>query len=230
MKLPTWILMDIEGTTTSISFVHDVLFPYARTRMSTFLSTHSENKEVAIEVDALRSRLGLSSLTDVVSTLDRWMGEDRKETELKSLQGLLWRDGYMSGDFTGHVYPDVSDALSRWKDAGIQLAVYSSGSVAAQKLLFQYSDAGNLDALFDANFDTRVGHKREKASYLEIARQLGSPATEIVFLSDIGEELHAASEAGMSSVQLMRSGNVRDDRFDYCETFEELDQMWSKPV
>ena len=222
--------MDIEGTTTSISFVHDVLFPYARARMSTFLSKHSENKEVAIEVDALRSRLGLSSLADVVSTLDRWMGEDRKETELKSLQGLLWRDGYTSGDFTGHVYPDVRDALSRWKDAGIQLGVYSSGSVAAQKLLFQHSDAGNLDAFFDANFDTRVGHKREKLSYLEIARQLGSPPTEIVFLSDIGAELHAASEAGMSSVQLMRPGNVRDDRFGYCETFEELDQMWSKSV
>ena len=113
--------MDIEGTTTSISFVHDVLFPYARARMATFLSKHSENKEVAIEVDALRLRLGLSSLADVVSTLDRWMGEDRKETELKSLQGLLWRDGYTSGDFTGHVYPDVRDALSRWKDGGFSL-------------------------------------------------------------------------------------------------------------
>ena len=222
--------MDIEGTTTSISFVHDVLFPYARGRMSSFLSNYSETKEVAREVDALQTRLGLSSLADVVSVLDRWMSEDRKETELKSLQGLLWRDGYTSGDFTGHVYPDVRDALLRWKHAGIRLAVYSSGSVAAQKLLFQYSDAGDLDAFFDANFDTRVGHKREKESYLEIAKRLGSPANEIVFLSDIGEELHAAFEAGMSSVQLMRPGNVRDQRFVCCETFEELDQMWSKPV
>ena len=115
MKKPRWILTDIEGTTTSISFVHDVLFPYARERMGTFLRSKSQEQKVIEVVRGLEERFGLSSLTEVTSLLEDWMQEDRKETELKTLQGMLWREGYQSGDFQGHVYPDVAPALKRWQ-------------------------------------------------------------------------------------------------------------------
>ncbi len=115
MKKPLWILTDIEGTTTSISFVHDVLFPYARERMGKFLESNSQNENVMRVVSDLKKRLQLSNMAEVTSVLEAWMSEDRKETELKALQGILWRDGYEGGDFRGHVYPDVAPALERWR-------------------------------------------------------------------------------------------------------------------
>jgi len=224
---PRWILTDIEGTTTSISFVHDVLFPYARERMGTFLKSKSSDESVMSIVRGLQQRLDLSSLPDVTSVLERWMADDRKETELKALQGMLWREGYEGGDFRGHVYPDVAPALERWRGDGIELAVYSSGSVAAQKLLFAHSEAGDLDGLFSANFDTRIGHKREVSSYLQIAAQLSVSPGEVLFLSDVGAELDAATQSGMPVLQLMRPQNQRDPRFESVESFMELEQLWA---
>jgi enolase-phosphatase E1 len=227
VKKPLWILTDIEGTTTSISFVHDVLFPYARERMGKFLESNSQNENVMRVVSDLKKRLQLSTLAEVTSVLETWMSEDRKETELKALQGILWRDGYEGGDFRGHVYPDVAPALERWRAEGIALAVYSSGSVAAQKLLFGYSEAGDLDGLFDANFDTRIGHKREVSSYQQIAAQLSVSPGEVLFLSDVGAELAAATQSGMLVLQLMRPQNQRDPRFESVESFTEIDQLWA---
>ena len=227
MKKPQWIVTDIEGTTTSISFVHEVLFPYARQRMGEFLLNKSHEPDVSELVAKLKTRMNLFSLEEVVTLLDGWMADDRKETELKALQGILWRNGYEEGDFTGHVYPDVAPALVRWREADIKLAVYSSGSIAAQKLLFARSDVGDLDQYFSANFDTTVGHKRESASYQAIVDELGTVAADILFLSDVGAELEAAQMVGMKVIQLMRDGNKRDERFELVETFEDLDRLWS---
>ena len=227
MKKPQWIVTDIEGTTTSISFVHEVLFPYARQRMGEFLLNKSHEPDVSELVAKLKTRMNLFSLEEVVTLLDGWMADDRKETELKALQGILWRNGYEEGDFTGHVYPDVAPALVRWRKADIKLAVYSSGSIAAQKLLFARSDVGDLDQYFSANFDTTVGHKRESASYQAIVDELCTVAADILFLSDVGAELEAAQMVGMKVIQLMRDGNKRDERFELVETFEDLDRLWS---
>lgn len=227
MKKPLWILTDIEGTTTSISFVHDVLFPYARERMGKFLESKLQNQKAMHVVSDLKKRLQLSTLAEVVSVLEAWMAEDRKETELKALQGMLWREGYEGGDFRGHVYPDVAPALERWRAQGIALAVYSSGSVAAQKLLFAHSEAGDLDGLFSANFDTRIGHKREVSSYQQIAAQLSVSPGEVLFLSDVGAELDAATQSGMPVLQLMRPQNQRDPRFESVESFMEIEQLWA---
>ncbi|MCP5352036.1 MAG: acireductone synthase, partial [Chromatiales bacterium] len=198
----------IEGTTTSVSFVYDVLFPYAREHLATFVRAHADEAAVAAELDEVRGEVGDASLTidQAIEVLLGWAREDRKITPLKALQGMIWKAGYENGGFTGHVYPDAVDGLRRWHRSGCKLYVYSSGSVAAQKLLFGYSDAGDLTPLFSGYFDTRVGGKREVDSYRRIAGQIGLPADEILFLSDIVEELDAAREAGMGTAWLARDG------------------------
>ena len=140
----------------------------------------------------------------IVETLQGWIDQDRKHTALKALQGLVWEAGYADGDFTAPLYPDVAPALRDWHVAGHRLAVYSSGSVPAQKLLFAHTDSGDLTALFAAYFDTEVGGKREAGSYRAIGERLGSDAGDILFLSDVVEELDAAREAGMRTVLLDR--------------------------
>lgn len=201
------ILTDIEGTTSSIAFVHEVLFPYARARLAGWLATHAGEPEVAAQLAATRAEAGLpadASLADTVAVLHAWMAADRKATPLKALQGRLWAGGYAAGDFTGHVYADVPPRLRDWHAAGYTLAVYSSGSVQAQRLLFGHTAYGDLTPLFAAYFDTHTGHKREPASYAAIAAALGQAPAAVLFLSDIGEELDAARAAGLATVQLVR--------------------------
>lgn len=200
------IVTDIEGTTSDIRFVHNVLFPYARQHLASFIANHGQQPDVAAELDAVRNEIGQPQATtrEVVSALLAFMDEDRKSTPLKALQGMIWQTGYQQGDFTGHLYPDVLPALQKWQASGIALYVYSSGSVAAQKLLFGYSDAGDITPLFSGYFDTHVGHKRETASYQAIARETGFAPGELLFLSDIHQELDAAREAGWQTVQLIR--------------------------
>ncbi len=199
------ILTDIEGTTSSISFVKDVLFPYARRELPRFVRERGDEPEVRRWLDAVATEHGAMCSDDViVETLQGWVDEDRKHTALKALQGMLWQDGYRSADFTAHIYPDAAEALQRWHDAGHSLAVYSSGSVAAQKLFFGNSDAGDLLPLFSAFFDTEVGGKREAASYKRIAEALSREPGEIVFLSDVVAELDAARDAGMRTVLVDR--------------------------
>src|SRR3546814_6554513 len=169
------ILTDIEGTTSSISFVKDVLFPYARQALPGFVRARGDEPEVRQWLDQVAMENGgVCQDAMIVETLQGWIDQDRKHTAHKALQGMVWEAGYRSGDFTAPVYPDAVDALRRWDEAGYRQAVYSSGSVPAQRLLFGNSDAGDLLPLFDAFFDTAVGHKREAGSYRGIARSLGS--------------------------------------------------------
>lgn len=201
------ILTDIEGTTTSVSFVFDVLFPYARAHIGEFVRAHAAEPEVQRQLDAAAAEAGRDlTLDEAIEQLLAWIDADRKVTPLKALQGMIWEAGYRDGAFTGHVYPDAAAKLREWHDAGIELYVYSSGSVQAQKLLFGHSDAGDLTPLFSGYFDTRVGGKREAASYVEIAARIGRPAEDVLFLSDIVEELDAARQAGMQTCRLVRDG------------------------
>lgn len=206
------ILTDIEGTTSSLSFVKDVLFPYAAERLPAFVRAHADEPAVREQLDAVRAEIGGDADDEVViGRLLRWIAEDQKITPLKALQGMIWEAGYRQGDFTGHVYPDAVEALRAWHDAGIMLYVYSSGSVEAQKLLFAHTEYGDLTPLFSGYYDTRIGHKREVASYERIRDELGLAGNAILFLSDIREELDAAAKAGMKTVCLARDGMPAED-------------------
>jgi enolase-phosphatase E1 len=199
---PTAIVTDIEGTTTPIAFVRDVLFPYARGRLSGFIAGHMEEPAVA---SIIAQAVMLADGEPVQQALLRWMDTDAKVTPLKTLQGLIWDDGYRRGELKGVLYPDVPPMLQHWHAAGIRLYVYSSGSEAAQKLIFRHSDAGDLVGLFSGFFDTRIGGKREPASYAAIAQAIGVAAPGILFLSDIGQELDAAAASGLQTCQLVRA-------------------------
>ncbi|MBY6255374.1 acireductone synthase [Phytobacter diazotrophicus] len=218
------IVTDIEGTTSDIRFVHNVLFPYARERLPAFLNAHQYIEPVKTILDNLREEIAQPEATtaDLLDTLVQFMDEDRKSTPLKALQGIIWRDGYVNGDFTGHLYPDVLPALEKWKAKGIDLYVYSSGSVAAQKLLFGYSDEGDITHLFSGYFDTLVGAKREVQSYRNIAEQLGVPPGQILFLSDIHQELDAAAQAGLRTIQLIRGDHDAASHHHQVPSFDHI--------
>lgn len=204
------ILTDIEGTTTSISFVHDILFPYAKEHVYDFITNHQHDPAVREIIDEINN-MTLSSqegIEHVIITLQNWMDEDKKVTPLKALQGMMWKDGYERGDFVGHVYQDAYEQLSLWKNEGIALFVYSSGSVPAQLLLFEHSSYGDLTPLFSGYFDTRVGGKKDVSSYTAISKQINLDPKEILFLSDSVEELNAAEQAGMATLLLCREGDL----------------------
>lgn len=208
------IVTDIEGTTSSLSFVKDELFPYARQRIAHYVCEHAGEPQVMVQVQQVRTLMaeeqGLVvadiSLDQVGRQLERWIDEDRKITALKSLQGMIWETGYRNGDFFGHLYPDAEAALRRWHAAGIALYVYSSGSIYAQKLLFGHTRYGDLTPLFKGYFDTTTGAKQEADAYRRIVATIGLPAQETLFLSDIEAELDAARAAGMQTCWLVREG------------------------
>lgn len=218
MPLPKGIgavLTDIEGTTTSISFVYDVLFPYAEARLEESLKRPDPPPELAEAVGRLREEHReerawgeeLPDFGDGVTYARRLMALDRKSTGLKALQGLIWEEGYRSGAIRSHVFPDVPGALEAWAAAGVRLRVFSSGSVQAQKLLFAHTEHGDLSTLFEGFHDTKTGPKQEAPSYAAIAGAYGLPPGEILFLSDIRGELDAAAAAGMRTALLVRPGN-----------------------
>ncbi|HEY0720821.1 MAG TPA: acireductone synthase [Gammaproteobacteria bacterium] len=199
------IVTDIEGTTTSLAFVKEVLFPYARRHLRRFVRENIANAEVAAILDTIRSMVGKPlEIEEIAAQLEQWIDEDRKLTPLKALQGLIWEAGYTRGDFLGHVYDDAARNLQQWHAQGIQLYVYSSGSAHAQKLLFAHTPFGDLTPLFSGYFDTTIGQKRDSASYAAIGRQLGVSPSEILFLSDVREELDAARDVGMRTCWLVR--------------------------
>ena len=214
---PAAVLTDIEGTTTPIAFVHRVLFPYARARMAEFVAS------------------GHAALADVpeprLETLLGWMDRDEKITALKTIQGIIWEDGYKNGAITAELYEDVPPALRRWARAGLRLFVYSSGSVPAQRLLFGHTPAGDLTGLFLAYFDTRVGPKREAASYADIARGVNVPPEEMLFLSDIEAELDAAKASGLQTCQLVRAedGTVASARHETAKDFDDVARKFELP-
>ncbi len=220
-----FILTDIEGTTTSVSFVYEQLFPYFRNNIQQIKNLlHLEEVKEALEQTqklALEEGIELGNIDDQIAQLLQWSLEDKKITPLKTLQGILWEAGYKSGEIKGHVYPDVAEALKIWKSNGIDLGVFSSGSVAAQKLIFGYSESGDLTPYFSAYFDTKTGGKRETETYTKIAEILKTAPSEILFLSDIVEELEAAKEAQFQTIQLVRPENTANwER--YVNDFSEI--------
>lgn len=207
------VLTDIEGTTTPLSFVLDVLFPFARRRLDVTCASGDPRFAGALrllrqEYEAERaSGADLPDFGDGAPYAHFLMDQDRKSTGLKALQGLLWEDGYRAGELHGQVYPDVAAALQAWRERGIRVRVFSSGSVLAQKLLFGHSDQGDLLPFFEGFHDTTTGPKQEPDSYRKIAADFDLPAPGILFLSDVTAELNAARAAGMRTGLLVRPGN-----------------------
>jgi enolase-phosphatase E1 len=200
------ILTDIEGTTSSLSFVKDTLFPYARARLGDFVRARREDPEVAqllVETGALAG--AELDLEGSIATLEAWNDADRKAPPLKALQGLIWEEGYRQGAFLGHLYEDAARKLKEWQAAGLALYVFSSGSVQAQKLLFGHTAYGDLTPLFSGYFDTRTGAKQSEDAYRAIAQDIGLPPSDILFLSDIVGELDAARAAGCATCWLVRT-------------------------
>jgi len=208
------ILTDIEGTTTEISFVYDVLFPYFREHLFEWEEVESDEiQEILTATQRLiTEELGSSSLDRkaLFKQLLAWSLEDRKVTPLKALQGIIWKKGFETGVLKGHVYPDVAPALARWHSEGKTLAIFSSGSVSAQKQLFGNSIDGDLSPYFSAFFDTQTGMKRDPQTYVAIANSLSMLPANVLFLSDVVEELAAAKQAGMHTTQLVRPGTVAE--------------------
>jgi enolase-phosphatase E1 len=217
------VLVDVEGTTSSIAFVKDHLYPYARRHIPDYVREHAD--AVRDIVDEVRRIEGDASLEapQLVAVLLRWMDEDRKLTPLKTLQGLVWRQGFDSGALCAPVYEDALRALGRWREQGASLYVYSSGSVAAQRLLFSHTEHGDLTPLFSGYFDTTVGSKLEVESFRTIARRIGLPAEAIFFLSDHTGEIDAARDAGMQAVWVNREPHSAS-RGDPCsiQSFDEI--------
>jgi enolase-phosphatase E1 len=203
------VVADIEGTTSSVAFVKEVLFPYARRSLPAYVRDHlSKLAAIAaqIETQCGQSPLSGQELTEI---LLQWMEEDRKVTPLKALQGMIWRAGYECGELEGHVYEDAVRALRKWRASGLEIHIYSSGSVEAQKLLFAHTAYGDLTPLLSGYFDTTTGSKLESRAYERIASSLGLPASTIVFLSDHSGEICAAAAAGLQTVLLARA-DARD--------------------
>lgn len=218
------IVTDIEGTTTSLSFVKDVLFPYARNNISGFIRKHGNNPEVSALLDDVRSEIGKNLTTEaIIELLIQWIDADKKISPLKALQGLIWQNGYAKGDFKGHIYPDAAQFLQDWKARGIDLYIYSSGSVHAQKLLFSHTEYGDLTPLFSGYFDTKTGGKKESDSYRKIADSIEINPDHILFLSDIEEELSAAKASGFNTCWLIRDGNrPKCDHYSIARNFAEI--------
>src|SRR5688500_12165433 len=219
------VLLDIEGTTSSISFVYDVMFPFIRRELDVFLKDHWGQPQLMAAADQIAQDAGhenLRAMCDEQSARDDWqaqevirhevtalMDKDAKTTGLKALQGLIWQAGFECGELLAHVYDDVPPALAAWNAAGKDVRIYSSGSVQAQKLFFGHTVAGNLLGQLRGHYDTTTGPKKEAQSYHQIAADIGLPPGELLFLSDIVAELDAARTAGMQTALVVRPGNAK---------------------
>lgn len=203
------IVTDIEGTTSSISFVKDVLFPYAASKLPDYIRANKDKPAVReqLQAAAREAALPVEDTEALIKQLLQWLRDDKKVTALKALQGQVWQYGYEQGAYKAHVYPDAVEQLQRWSAQGLKLFVYSSGSIHAQQLFFKYSEAGDLTPLFSDYFDTTSGPKQEAASYQKIAAAIGMPATELLFLSDIEAELNAARLSGFHTTWLVREND-----------------------
>jgi len=237
------VLLDIEGTTTPVDFVARVLFPYARERVRDFLarrasevrddlallfSEHQRDERSGQSPPPWRGESPPAVLDSAVVYVHWLMDRDRKSTALKALQGRIWEEGYRAGHLRGQVYPDVPRAMARWRAQGREIAIFSSGSVLAQKLLFSRSEAGDLTPFLRAYFDTTTGAKAEAESYRKIARALGRDAPAVLFVSDVNAELDAARSAGMVTALCVREGNAPlPTTHPVIHTFDEVDSRQS---
>jgi enolase-phosphatase E1 len=231
------LLLDIEGTTSSVSFVYDVMFPYVRRELVTFLRKQSVSPEVVEALERTAKDLGFTALSDwraasggdpeqLAADIFGLMDGDVKATGLKQLQGLVWEAGFATGELKAHVYDDVPPALVKWNKLGLDVRIYSSGSIHAQKLFFGHTIAGDLLPQFRGHYDTTTGPKKEASSYIAIAADIGLPPAEILFLSDIPAELDAAVAAGMQTGLVKRPGNAEvasDVRHAAIESFAEIE-------
>ncbi|MCF1427943.1 MAG: acireductone synthase [Shewanella sp.] len=218
------IVVDTAGTTTDLDFIHNVLFPYSVKALPEFLERNQHNvlvdncicdvRDIALEPDA--------SLQRVTEILQQWVAEDRKATPLKTLQGLIWKEGYAKGEFKGHIYPDFIEAIKRYTAQNIRVYSFSSGSTEAQAMLFGHSDGGDLTPLFNGHFDTRTGSKLDKQAYLNILNTISLKAKQVLFVSDMQEELKAASAAGLQVCQMVREDSARFSNFRTISNFEQL--------
>jgi enolase-phosphatase E1 len=212
------VLCDIEGTTTSLSFVHDILFPLSRKEMGSFIQNHWSDPEL----QPIFAQLSKQSPDEVVRLLQSWIDEDKKEGTLKMIQGKIWKTAFESGQIRSYIYPDVPENWEKWKRLGIRIYIFSSGSIEAQKLLFRYSEAGDLTGRIDGYFDTLMGAKKEANAYTKIAGVTQLLAKEILFLSDIEAELDAAQSAGMQTTQLIRENAKAGTRHPAARTFDDV--------
>jgi len=209
------VVVDIEGTTSSTWFVYDHLYPYSRERFAAYLARKGTDPEVARAVAQVGELIGVADPSDaeVLAALNGWLDRDEKRTPLKALQGKIWEDGFANGDLTAHFFPDVIPALRAWHAAGIGLAIFSSGSLRAQRAWFGHSPEGDLLPLFRAHFDTEnAGPKRVATSYRAIADALGADPATLLFLSDLDAELDAAREAGWQTIGIRRPGEQHFER------------------
>jgi enolase-phosphatase E1 len=214
------ILLDIEGTTTPIAFVHDVLFSYAREHVREFLAANSAAEDIALlrEEQAIDVKEGRNPPTELAAYVEWLISLDRKSTGLKSLQGKIWRQGYVEGSLKSQVFADVAPAFARWRERGLRISIFSSGSVLAQQLLFAHTEAGDLTPFIESYFDTTVGKKGEAESYRRIADVMGLEPEEILFVSDVVAELEAASDVGMKTLLSIRPG-----KYPSIRSFDEID-------
>jgi enolase-phosphatase E1 len=225
MPMLRGILLDIEGTTTPISFVYDVLFPFARRHVPEYLK-HADLTGLKREYDE-DVRKGANPppwSAEPVAYIYWLMDQDRKSTALKNIQGKIWLQGYEKGELRGEVFPDVPGALERWRRNGIDVRIFSSGSILAQRLLFSSTAAGDLTTLLRGYFDTTTGPKNDPASYVTIANSFDVPPSEVLFISDVTRELDAAREAGMQTALCVRPGNPAQPTHTHCSitTFDNI--------
>lgn len=219
------IITDIEGTTSSLSFVKDVLFPYAAQNLVSFIEANQNKEEVKIILEKAKEDANLQN-QQVAEAMLEWIKLDKKIGSLKELQGLIWEAGYKQGDFKGHIYEDAYNKLKQWQEEGIKIYIYSSGSVKAQQLLFGHTEYGDLNNLFSGYFDTKIGHKKETQSYKNIVKQIeaNGDSSTMLFLSDIEAELDAAKEAGMQTIQLVRDVDIdSNSKHKQLSSFSEIE-------
>ena len=213
-------LVDIEGTISPTAFVRETLFGYSRSRIAEYVQAHSGDGELETILAETRD---LEPCRDPVATLESWQARDIKAPPLKALQGLIWESGYASGAFVSPIFPDALEALKRWRRAGVRLYVYSSGSRHAQDLFFRHNEAGDLRRLFSDFFDTGVGPKTERGSYVAISRAIETPPDSILFLSDSAAELRAAESAGLQVAQAVKEASLDESRWTGVGDFSAID-------
>jgi enolase-phosphatase E1 len=206
------ILLDIEGTTSSVSFVYDEMFPFVRRELRSFLEANFDRADVLAAARQIAKDVGDESVSSsqdkLAAEVLRQMDADLKATGLKQLQGLIWEAGFRSGQLRAHVYDDVPVAMQQWKNAGFDSKIYSSGSIQAQNLFFGHTIAGDLLPLLSGHYDTTIGGKREAVSYQRIVADIGCVAADVLFLSDVTAELDAAKQAGLATGLVLRPGNA----------------------
>lgn len=216
------IITDIEGTTSSISYVKDVMFPYSKQKLRDYIYDNWQQLDFLKE--ELSKKYNITPSKDmVINVLSDWIDKDLKEGILKNIQGHIWEEGFLKGELKGHIYDDAYEKLKEWKEKGIYLYVYSSGSVKAQKLFFSHTNYGDITYLFDGFFDTNVGSKKDPNSYANILKIIKASPKDTLFLSDVEQELDSALKVGINTILVLRGQDITDSIHSIVRSFYEID-------